>query len=131
MNIKHAEYTSRGLVREQNEDAFLSCVGEDAALFLVADGIGGREGGEVASGMLQDGFRDWWDVFDAKRPRPDPGETAMEVRRRIMEINQAIQDKMGAQGSGSCCFSIRGSPCWPPRGTAGSIGRGDCFPGSR
>ena len=25
----------------------------------------------------------------------------MEVRRRIMEINQAIQDKMGAQGSGS------------------------------
>ncbi len=45
MRITAAAATDIGRVREGNEDAFLN----DAPLFAVADGIGGQQGGEVAS----------------------------------------------------------------------------------
>ena len=42
--------TDRGLVRDHNEDAFL--VLPEQGFFLVADGLGGHEGGEVASAAV-------------------------------------------------------------------------------
>lgn len=45
MRITAAAATDIGRVREGNEDAFLN----DAPLFAVADGMGGHQGGEVAS----------------------------------------------------------------------------------
>jgi serine/threonine protein phosphatase PrpC len=44
-----AHATDRGLVREQNEDAI--AIVEDHGLALVADGMGGYNAGEVASGL--------------------------------------------------------------------------------
>jgi len=41
--------TDAGKVRQNNEDALLVGDGEDETLFVVADGIGGFEAGEVAS----------------------------------------------------------------------------------
>ena len=42
-----AGYTSRGTGRENNEDAIL--IAEDISLCMVADGVGGARGGEIAS----------------------------------------------------------------------------------
>ena len=39
--------TDKGLRRESNQDAFL--INRDLGLFVVADGMGGHSGGEVAS----------------------------------------------------------------------------------
>jgi serine/threonine protein phosphatase PrpC len=47
MQISWAARTDRGLRRSQNEDCF--CANPDLGLFVVADGMGGHAGGEVAS----------------------------------------------------------------------------------
>ncbi len=49
LRISSSGATDTGRRRSNNEDAFLML--EDLRLFAVADGIGGQEGGEVASGI--------------------------------------------------------------------------------
>ncbi|MEX0833398.1 MAG: Stp1/IreP family PP2C-type Ser/Thr phosphatase [Actinomycetota bacterium] len=57
MKIKVGAATDTGLVRESNEDAYLS----EPPLYAVADGMGGHRGGEVASALaletLGEGFK--------------------------------------------------------------------------
>ena len=48
--------TDKGLRRDSNQDAFL--VNQDLGLFVVADGMGGHSGGEVASAMAVDSVED-------------------------------------------------------------------------
>jgi len=49
LSVKMAGFTDQGKVRSNNEDAVW--VDADMGLFLVADGMGGHQSGEVASGM--------------------------------------------------------------------------------
>ncbi|MDZ7792056.1 MAG: protein phosphatase 2C domain-containing protein [Xanthomonadales bacterium] len=47
-----------GLKRDNNEDAWLAMeLGDDQALLLVADGVGGRDAGELASSTTAEVFR--------------------------------------------------------------------------
>lgn len=48
--------TDKGLRRESNQDSFL--VSEEMGLYIVADGMGGHSGGEVASAMAVSGAED-------------------------------------------------------------------------
>ena len=50
--------TDPGKVRQNNEDALLVGDGGDETLFVVADGVGGFEAGEVASSIAIDVLRD-------------------------------------------------------------------------
>jgi len=54
--IKYAGGTDRGRVREQNEDCILMSefAHSDVLLLQVADGVGGHEGGEIASKLTVD-----------------------------------------------------------------------------
>ncbi len=49
MRVEAAGVTDRGVIRDNNEDALL--VDTDSGLFFVADGMGGLDAGEVASGL--------------------------------------------------------------------------------
>ncbi len=53
--IRHAALTDEGKRRDHNEDAYLASA-EDG-LFLVADGVGGRACGEVASALTVETFQ--------------------------------------------------------------------------
>lgn len=56
LRVTGAAITHPGLVREGNEDAFL--VWPDSHLAVVADGMGGHQGGEVASAIAVESIRD-------------------------------------------------------------------------
>lgn len=58
LSLKHHGVTDPGKVRKNNEDSLLVGEGRDASLFVVADGIGGFEAGEVASSIAIDVLKD-------------------------------------------------------------------------
>ena len=89
--------TDAGKVRQNNEDAMLVGEGEDETLFVVADGIGGFEAGEVASSLA---------VEVLKELPPDGSfKTAIaEANRRILA---AGRDDVKLSGMGTTVVAIR------------------------
>ncbi len=83
--------TDTGKVRQNNEDALLVGEGEDETLFVVADGIGGFEAGEVASSLAVDVLKDL---------RPDePFKAAIgEANRRIVTAGRG-DEKLSGMGT--------------------------------
>ena len=83
--------TDAGKVRQNNEDAMLIGDGEDETLFVVADGIGGFEAGEVASSLAVDVLRDL---------QPDePFKAAIgEANRRIVAAGRG-DEKLSGMGT--------------------------------
>jgi protein phosphatase len=80
--------TDAGKVRTNNEDALLVGEGRDETLFVVADGIGGFEAGEVASRIAVDVLREL-----------EPGasfEAAIrEANRRILAVGRGDERLSG------------------------------------
>jgi PPM family protein phosphatase len=83
--------TDTGKVRQNNEDALLVGEGEDETLFVVADGIGGFEAGEVASSLAVDALKDL---------QPDePFKAAIgEANRRIVAAGRG-DEKLSGMGT--------------------------------
>ncbi|MGI6680736.1 MAG: PP2C family protein-serine/threonine phosphatase [Bdellovibrionota bacterium] len=49
--ISHCVITDVGKKRETNQDSFIAVCGENFKLFVVCDGMGGTDGGEIAAGI--------------------------------------------------------------------------------
>jgi protein phosphatase len=81
--VEHAAISDVGRIREGNEDSML----EEPPLFVVADGMGGAQAGEVASGLAVETL--------AELP-PDDGNVEEELSGAIVEANRRIHGK--AQG---------------------------------
>ncbi len=83
--------TDTGKVRQNNEDALLVGEGKDETLFVVADGIGGFEAGEVASSLAVDVLKDL---------QPDePFRMAIaEANRRIVAAGRG-DEKLSGMGT--------------------------------
>ena len=83
--------THAGKVRQNNEDALLVGEGKDETLFVVADGIGGFEAGEVASSLAVDVLKDL---------QPDePFKAAIgEANRRIVAAGRG-DEKLSGMGT--------------------------------
>jgi len=83
-HVELAQLTDCGPVRETNEDAIGSWPCDDGIVFAVADGLGGREGGEIASRLaleiLESGLNG----------SPDKWPVAKKLRRAIQDANLRI-----------------------------------------
>lgn len=77
-----------GKIREVNQDAIFMDAGEDAALFAVADGMGGHFHGEAASGIVVGELRRWWEEFQADSYRK---EQAGETGRVLLSLQQRLE----------------------------------------
>lgn len=97
-SLEVAGDTDPGCVRANNEDCF--AVDEEIGLFLVADGMGGHNSGEVASGLAAEQIRKFARALlaDGKNilpPGADPKEPAREQQLVycVKNANEIIYEK--------------------------------------
>ena len=102
MKLAVGACSKTGLVRSINEDAMLIRTADHGALFLVADGIGGREHGEIVSGILRDGYAQWWEQgFLPVSPRMTFPRAIEEIKRVLFQLNREIVTHYGEATAGS------------------------------
>jgi len=110
MKLDFASMTHRGQVRKKNEDAFCSWDPDDdrlrrkrGSLFVVADGMGGHQGGEVASRIAVDEIRRAY----YSSPQKDPGKALCEA---FAVANRAIIEESLKEsslfGMGTTCTAM-------------------------
>lgn len=94
-SLQSASLTDPGRVRDHNEDCIESR--PEIGLFVLADGMGGYNAGEVASGMatslISDGMQDSWNPVEiARGTSRDEAKALSEklIREHIGRANNAI-----------------------------------------
>jgi len=95
--LEHFGATDAGKVRRNNEDALLLGAGRDATLFAVADGIGGFEAGEVASGI----------AVEALKEVESGGSVEGAIREANRRILAASRSDEGLSGMGTTVVAVR------------------------
>lgn len=102
MKISYAGLSEPGAVRSVNEDAILIKSSENAALFMVADGIGGRAHGEIVSALLRDEYARWWEErFLPRRAELDFRAALEQLKRVLAGVNGTVVARYGELASGS------------------------------
>jgi len=93
-SLQIATLTDPGRVRDHNEDCIESR--PDIGLYVLADGMGGYNAGEVASGMatslISDGLQETWSPKEMERMGRDDAKATSErlIREQIARANSAI-----------------------------------------
>lgn len=107
LSLTYGYGTDRGLRRELNEDSFIA----SDPVFAVADGMGGHEAGEIASGMCVRAL--------AAMPQLAKGErsvTAAVLQQYLVRADQSIRDATGARAgttlTGAVVVEQMGMPYW-------------------
>ncbi len=95
--LEHFGITDPGKVRQNNEDSLLVGEGTDPSLFAVADGVGGSEAGEVASGITVEALKE----LD---PEASFDTAVQEANQRILT---AVQRDEKLSGMGTTVVAVR------------------------
>jgi protein phosphatase len=94
VELHYGATTDVGLVREVNEDAYLA----SPPVFVVADGMGGHDGGDVASAIVVEEFgRMADDGYDPRRGMEAVSSTLDECQQRITDYGQEQIEQGQAQ----------------------------------
>lgn len=88
MNIISAGATDSGKIRANNEDAYL--VQDELGLYAVADGIGGHEGGEVASRIAIETIAAALPDLLGDKDRTPPQGLSADADREIAALRAAV-----------------------------------------
>jgi PPM family protein phosphatase len=92
VELRYGVATDVGLVREVNEDSLLA----DPPVFVVADGMGGHEGGEVASRIVVEEFAQLAGAgYDPRRGREAVLTTLLSSQRRLRRYGARRRDADG------------------------------------
>lgn len=107
LSLSYGHGTDRGLRREVNEDSFIA----SDPVFAVADGMGGHEAGEIASGICVRAL--------ARMPRLAAGQrtaTAAVLQQYLIQADHSIRTATGARAgttlTGVVVVEQMGTPYW-------------------
>ena len=100
--LDYAYCSETGLARGHNEDAVLALSRENAGLFLVADGVGGRANGEVVSQYIRDGYEQWWRTkFLPSYESTDFQKALDDIQKILLKMNRELVQRFGEMNAGS------------------------------
>ncbi len=94
--IRSWHATHNGTKRKHNEDTWVDR--PDLGIWAVADGAGGHQAGEVASGMIAE-------ALDSLPTELSASELLGAVRARIAETHQALRDEAARRGGNTLIAS--------------------------
>src|SRR5579863_2951169 len=105
--IELANLTDTGCVRTDNEDYYCYAEPDDddsfrrkGRLLVVADGMGGHIGGQIASGLAVDSVRQVW----LSEPIDDPRELLVAAFRNAQQaILRRVDEQPELQSMGTTC----------------------------
>jgi PPM family protein phosphatase len=122
MKLNAAGKTDAGLKRDRNEDSILMIPA--MGLYVVADGMGGHRAGEIASKIVVDTMKDYWDkIGNNERPSflgpvaEDLPERARHLLNSIFFANRVIheaqrQPQYQGMGSTVAALLVEGNRIW-------------------
>lgn len=94
--LNYSAATDKGLCRDNNEDTYFA--GPEVGVWLVADGMGGHEAGEVASAIVRDSVKQ---LVQTNTALP----TAIELAHTA--ILESVKNGVGAPGMGSTVVALK------------------------
>lgn len=106
--IKAAGFTDRGLVRQTNEDAWNSC--PELNLFILADGMGGHQAGEVAAREAVNAISK---IAGKMKKKMTLCEARDFFKHAIKQVNSLVyqlsktQPNLRGMGTTLCCLQVR------------------------
>lgn len=114
--------TDKGLRRESNQDSCL--INKDLGLFIVADGMGGHSGGEVASSMAVETVEEI--ALHADSQKKSPRELILqfyeEASRRIFDKAATERPELAGMGTTMVMSYLRGKHMY-----VGNVGDSRCY----
>ena len=113
MRLKYGASTDVGMVRQSNEDAFSA----DDELFVVADGMGGHNAGEVASALAVTTLKS-----GARNGITTPGQFRELVQQANTAIYTASLDDSAQSGMGTTVTAMAVLPGENPRVMVANVG---------
>ncbi len=94
-------YSDVGLKRKENQDAVFWNKTQDSVICVIADGMGGHEDGDVASGLIKDTVSGWWNAFVENPSRGDFEWWTESLSRSIQNANRNHVESRNGHMSGS------------------------------
>ena len=102
--LNSSSRTDVGLVRSVNQDSILSLPEHGA--FCVADGVGGGQGGEVASRMAVESVQKFFNDFTAVQGVDTLKYKSKYLRRTLQQTSREIREYAQDQGYTSCASTM-------------------------
>lgn len=92
-----AFFSERG-IRDMNQDAIYASAQNNRGIFVVADGMGGHAGGEVASSAIVNGIKNWWDSNDFTASEIEIDAVAEQCNNLLGNINKEVFSYFSERG---------------------------------
>ena len=90
MKLQTCSFCDIGMEREINQDCVFCGADENHILAAVADGMGGHENGEAASGFLCERLKEWWRLYRASESPLPFSDAVLALEKVIAECNARI-----------------------------------------
>jgi len=131
MDFSHIEYherTDKGRKRKINEDSLVVC--HEHGVYTVCDGMGGAEGGEIASDKAVKSIAEAFDALGSAREAPTRERKGKILDRAINKACRWIHDYAAERdilGMGTTTISIVFDAIHPDRGMVLHAGDSRCY----